>query len=220
MDNIESTIVDLSFLGRLYHTHFGFRNNQWEFPGYTSLAVQFNDQNKKLFINAFKYDIDIYDEIDDNVYNENNRRKLIESFDDLIDDDFYVITYDTVYIERKAQIALPYSKVIIKYEKDDWRAKPKEWYNRPSKRFVHTKRSTWDQEDVLPYLNTRQNITVVKPFMEVEIESNGIFLTYDDILFATRALAADETRTYNAFKVLSEKNNILTLTVDMDNSSS
>lgn len=212
MDNTESTISDLTFFGPMYHTHFGFRNNQSDFPGWTSLTVQFNDQNTKLFINAFIRG--------NNVYSENDTENPIGSFDELVDDEVYVILYDTIYLEHKAKTILPYSKVVIKYEKDTWTEKPDQWYNRKSTWFVHNKRSKWNPKDVLPFLNTRPNITVVKPFMEVEVESNGVFITYDDILFATRALAADETRTYDGFRVLSEKNNILTLTVDMDNSSS
>jgi hypothetical protein len=212
MDNTESTIADLTFLGLMYHTHFGFRNNQSDSPGWTSLTVQFNDQNTKLFINAFMRG--------NNVYTENDTENPIESFDELVDDEVYVILYDTIYLEQKAKTILPYSKVVIKYEKDTWTEKPDQWYNKKSKFFVHNKRSEWNLQDVLPFLNTRPNITVKNPFMEVEVESNGFFITYDDILFATRALAADETRTYNGFRALYEDKNILTLTVDMDNYSS
>lgn len=110
---------------------------------------------------------------------------------------------------------IPYNCVTILYEDEGeiWYRKPSgEWYNSPS---------TWfsDSDNALPYLNSKNYITVTDPYMSVTVKASekGSSITIDDILFATRALASDDTRTYDEFKVIRTLNDHLILTVVMDN---
>lgn len=132
-------------------------------------------------------------------------------------------TYDTIChnycdIISKSNEAVPYSSVIIKYKEDDWFGDRKQWWNYPSTWFTSDK----NKSKALPYLNTKNYITVKEPFMCVKISAKkkGSQITLDDILFATRALALDDTRTYDSFSVISSTKTTLTLEPEMDNFSS
>lgn len=226
-ESVTNTIELLSVLGKMYYTYFGFRNTQFQHPGKTALSLAYIPENADVFERAFKEGHLITRDIlvDED---EEEDKFTVKSFEDLVNDEEYDIIFDTNYLEQKAKTILPYKKIIIKYTKNTWRSKFTDfnietaWYNQKSKWFVHKKSSSWSKEDVLPFLNTRSYINVVEPFMNVEIEKSlkKDFLTIDDILFATRALAGDETRVYDKFSLISEKNGVLTLTVEMDNYSS
>lgn len=89
------------------------------------------------------------------------------------------------------------------------------WYNFP---FKHNPELRGDAEFVEP-LNTREYIHVTDPFDEVEIrsEEKGRRITMDDILFATRGLCADDTRSTQQYHVLSDDGSTLMLMADIDN---
>jgi hypothetical protein len=134
----------------------------------------------------------------------------------------------TVYdIAEMADVKVPYQTVVIKYRRDTWQGYPKEWYNkRRLRRYTLgeikkglNKEKYEDDEDDLPFLNTRKYIKVVYPFMRVEVSAvqKGKALTVDDILFATRALAWDATRSYFRFTILDSDKETLTLEPYMDN---
>lgn len=81
-------------------------------------------------------------------------------------------------------------------------------------------RTRTDRKYRVPRLFTRKYITVDKPFWEISIDSNkkGSPITVDDVLFASRALMVDHTRTINGgYKVIQETNDILVLEPDIDN---
>jgi len=216
--NAAQIVKELSLLGQMYHTYFGFRNNEPYTPGETFITITFDNKSRKLFHQAFVCNRPVY--LGDNIEEDD----FIESEDDLIDGETYTIVFQTIYVEARAQTVLPYDRIVIKYEGDvkkiwgtDFSMLDVDgaWYNKPSKFFKRRK------QNILPFLSSRPYIEVEQLFMKVNIyRSEDDFLTYDDILFATRALAADETRTYDRFIVLSEDNNVLTLTVEMDNYSS
>ena len=70
-----------------------------------------------------------------------------------------------------------------------------------------------------PDLSSRPYIHVIDPFMKVIIDAKekGSLLTIDDILFATRALSLDATRSYDRFRILNETLHTLSLEPEMDN---
>ena len=110
-------------------------------------------------------------------------------------------------------------KVIVKFTDGNWYDYPEKWYN-----LINPKtRNRTDRKYRLPRLWTRKYITVDNPFWEIRIDANikGSPITIDDVLFATRALMADHTRTINGgYKVVQETNDILILEPDIDNFSS
>lgn len=64
---------------------------------------------------------------------------------------------------------------------------------------------------------------MIDPFNEVHLSAKdkGTFLTIDDILFASRALMADDTRTIDGgYKLLGYENDTLILNTIIDNYSS
>jgi hypothetical protein len=106
-------------------------------------------------------------------------------------------------VHEVAERYIGYSTVIIKHRTDNWYQKPDEWYNRHSKWFKN-RPLTRRQQKPLEFLQARGYIKVTKPFMEVVVDADvkGLPLTYDDVLFATRALCPGETCSYNDFLVL------------------
>lgn len=104
-------------------------------------------------------------------------------------------------------------RVIIKYQKNTWYQKPKEnWFNHQSRWFDLSLNR-------LPYLKSRSYIKVIDPYMKVKVSAKkkGSPLTIEDILFATRALMSDETRTIDSYKVLKQDDTILVLEPQIDN---
>lgn len=144
--------------------------------------------------------------------------EFIEQYADDEDEDEGMAYFHDYILKRLTTMIIPFSIVIIKYQRDAWYSKPDEWYN---------KKSIWWKDDkfqnrLLPFLNTRPYITVVEHAMQVSIsvEKKGSSITIDDILFATRALAADDIRTVvegTGYRIISINDNILTLEPNMDN---
>lgn len=153
------------------------------------------------------------------LYKDDYNTDLCEFIKEYADDEDYEIAYFHDYMLMKlTTMIIPFSTVIIKYQRDTWYSKPDEWYNRKSNWWKDDK----FQDRLLPFLNTKPYINVVKHVMEVEIsaEKKGAAITIDDILFATRALAADDTRTVSdetGYRIISINDNILTLEPSMNN---
>ncbi len=126
--------------------------------------------------------------------------------------------YDTII--KESNMCVEYQTVIVKFNGETskfWNHKPERyWYNEPSKLFRKTKSSR------LPFLNTRNYIKVTDPYMSVQISSKdkGSPITIDDILFATRALCCDETRTINKYKLIEKTKDTLVIEPKIDNWSS
>lgn len=171
-------INELTFLGKIYHTGFGFQK----------------EKNTNMVIN----------------YGCNN--------EDNEDADDELIQYDELV--NRANKVVQYKKIILKFESDyEWYKMPNDWYNNPSKWWKDDR----FQNDLLPYLNSREYIRVVDRFIEIEInsEKKGSPITLDDILFATRGLALDDTRTVcnfdDKYKIVSSNCDTLVLEVGLDN---
>lgn len=126
------------------------------------------------------------------------------------------IFYDYNEIKKNLNVPVNYKKVVIKFTGGHWYNLPKKWYN-----MVNPKtRDRSDRKYRLKQIWTRKYITVDNPFWEVSIDANkkGSPITIDDVLFATRALMADHTRTINGgYKVIQETNDMLVLEPDIDN---
>lgn len=117
-----------------------------------------------------------------------------------------------ILLQELADTTVPFKTVIVKYRKNEWFGQLTPHWNSVSKWFGPRKTR-------LPFLSTRPWITVDEPFMQVTLSADkkGSLLTLDDILFATRVLAVDTTRTYDKFKILSENETTLVLEPEMDN---
>jgi hypothetical protein len=171
-------IEELNYLGRIYHTGFGFMK----------------EENTNIVVN-YGY----------NFEDEDHDDELIE-YDNLI---------------NRANKVVQYKKVILKFDLDyKWYNIPStDWYNNPSKWFTGDK----FKKSLLPYLSSRKYIEVVDRFIEIHINSDikENLITLDDIMFATRGLALDDTRSVcnydNKYKILSSDKNILVLAVGIDN---
>ena len=101
--------------------------------------------------------------------------------------------------------------IILKYTKNTWYGSPRIWWNSMNK--YAQKLSPFYRQFVLPDLSSRPYIHVIDPFMKVIIDAKekGSLLTIDDILFATRALSLDATRSYDRFRILNETLHTLSL---------
>jgi len=177
----KATLEILNRLGPLYHTYFGFRP-----------SVESDDYAEHY--SSEPDDINWYQDNCGNVQAKESGEALIHCF---IDDMFQLANNNVV----------SFTKVIIKYQEDTWYSKEKsDWFNKPSDWWSHLKKDSYLRPYILPYLKSRSYIKVVKPLMEVKISSRkkGAGITIDDILFATRALMKDDTRTIDdGYKVLS-----------------
>lgn len=91
----------------------------------------------------------------------------------------------------------------------------KYWYEFPSETFtVRDKTHT-----LLPALSSRPHIHVTDLFLEITInsEEKGSPITIDDVLFASRGLCWDSTRSIKCFNILSDNGSRLVLMPDIDN---
>jgi hypothetical protein len=130
----------------------------------------------------------------------------------------------TPHLLELAQKPLLYDKIVIMYKNDTWYKKPEEWYNKPEGS-GWWKYSSY-KNTLLPSLKSRQWIVVDDPFVKVTIYANlkkGPIII-DDVLFATKALAKDDTITidhgYNFIKfAIEDELSILYIEPVMDNSS-
>lgn len=171
-------IEELNYLGKIYHTGFGFMK----------------EKNTNMVVNyGYNFEDDDHDD------------ELIE-YDNLI---------------NRANKVVQYKKVILKFKSDyEWYNIPStDWYNNPSKWWKGSK----CKKSLLPYLSSRKYIEVVDRFTEIQINSDikENSITLDDIMFATRGLALDDTRTVcnfdDKYTILSSDENILVLAVGIDN---
>jgi len=130
-----------------------------------------------------------------------------QNLEDLSELNAYTYELDTDKLKELASKEILYPKITIKYIKDTWYGKPKEWY----KKYI--------RKNKLEPIQTRPYITVVNPFMEVklEVKKKGKPLTLDDVLFASRALMIDSGRTVFKYFIISENVNELVLKPDIDN---
>lgn len=143
-----------------------------------------------------------------------------EIYEEFFEDE-ETFTFDSCLLKDKAKLKLLYKTIILKYPVDYWyKRKTDEWYNQPS--------TWWKPYDkfkdrLLPYLNSRTYIKIDNPYMKVTISADdkGYELTIDDILFATRGLASDDTRCIcehdTQYTILYDDDNTLILRPNMDN---
>lgn len=204
------TLIDLlSFLGTMYHTYFGFLNNLSYGESQDRRANDSDDQSQ----------LDLSDvtlDVCNDATNMDKARKygiIIERTEQDEDDgceDGFLTKFHLV--QKLADTTVHFETVIVKYEKNEWFGELVPYWNSVSKWFG-------PRQSRLPFLSTRNWITVDEPFMQVTLSARtkGSPLTLDDILFATRALAVDDTRIYDSFKVLSQDETTLVLTPVIDN---
>lgn len=185
---------DLMFMldnfGRLYHTYFGF-----DCP--PEIYVSNKEQKRQEFWGNFA-------------------EEEIEKGDEIC----YILCTDV--IKDEAQAATPYKEVILTLPTGYWEKKrlPEDgvmWYDKTSKWWKEVEES----KEHLSFLKSRGYIKVVDPLQKVVIESSqkGNTITIEDILFAARALAADDTRKVadGGFKVVSYVDGVLALEPNTDN---
>lgn len=137
------------------------------------------------------------------------------------EEDDVEIVYKLNDVIQESLTTVPYETVVITYNDSSyWRRKPSyEWYNSPSKWWKEGEYLKYLSKYKLPYLNTRPYICVNIPYEKITISASdkGSVITIDDILFATRGLACDDTRSYDKFTILSSNDEKLVLIPDMDN---
>ncbi len=202
----EQIIEKLRVLGPVYHSYFGFHPH-----------VENGDIEVEIDIDGLKDRQRIF-----NMLNEGWKAEGLplspESVDDIPKDGLYLLTVSCEELLDQSLEKIKYKDVILKYKENKWYEMPMPWFNKPSKWWTTVLSHLYSF--VLPHLYTRPYIKVVKPFMEVHISTDkkGGPLTLNDILFAGRALALDDTRTYDeGFKLLSDKDGVLVLEPQMDN---
>ena len=138
-------------------------------------------------------------------------------------------TFEVQNLESISKLALPYSRIEIRLP-GDWEQKPDcnqrgyYWYDRPSEWWGPVvndwkHKNHWLRKYALPNLRSKSYVRVETAFEIVSLdrEEKGTDLTYADILFATRALCCDDTRTAEKYRIVSNTENGLTLQVQIDN---
>lgn len=161
---------------------------------------------------GFQWDLEIYKDEENGELCE-----FIETY--AIKEEDEMAIFDTDTVKRLAKMIIPFHTVVLKYPKNYWREKrDTEWYNEESTWWKNCKVN----DKLLPFLNSRSYIIVDDPYIQITIsaEKKGSSLTIDDVLFATRALARDGTRTVaddEGYRVLCITTDILTLEPVMDN---
>lgn len=197
----------LNRLGPLYSGYSGIHPDQ-----YGVCEALYDIDDEELIQDAFNNGHKVVREVDNTVLNN-----IKEYFDDNCE--YAKILYDYIKLKKDLKRTVDQKKVIVKFTDGNLYEYPEKWYN-----LINPKtRNCTDRKFRLPRLWTRKYITVDKPFTEVSIDANikGSPITIDDILFATRALMVDHTRTINGgYKVIHETNYQLILEPDIDNFSS
>jgi len=189
------TIKVLNKLGPLYHSYFGIRvaeNGSTDHSGCDMETI------KEAIENEYPvYNLDTDEDLE-----------IICDFDDRAD---YCIMYPYDDLIQELDSFIPYRTVIIKNGNTIWNTKPDHWYNKKTTRFTNYKGNLRS----LPYLNTLNYITIDDPFEQVTVKSKlkGTLLTINDVLFATRGLMADETRTVDSYEIVSVSEDKKTLIV-------
>lgn len=188
LNDPRNKLLFIKYLGRFYHSYFGFRPAGLE---YTLCPEEDSEEKMNCICSYAEYE---------------------EESPDYLNID---VELSQECLQEDAQAPVEYSKIIIKYtDPNYWREKPsREWYNQPSRWFLNVTKPHLD------YLQSRGYIKVLDPFMKVYLDADlkGNPLTYDDILFATRALCVDDTRTMNDYRILGVRNGILELEPEIDN---
>lgn len=212
-------IYVLDKLGMIYST--GYENiddiSEWEIDlynlpngaGTAGVCVEYARTMREYLLNdAFHYH---YQVVKPAVYDYTKPRgtnrlvkahQIITSKDELKDDDYDLqITYSaTETLLNEFNITVPYKLVVIKFND------PTYWITTPT--------DEWYQ--------MKHYMSVVNKFMEVHVsaEKKGTAITLEDILYATRGLAIDDTRPMNrgtGYKILEEDDDKLVIEPDIDN---
>jgi hypothetical protein len=193
VSSFKQMMVNLTRLGNVYHTGLGIhRQNPYD----DDIETCFNSELSK-----------------------EDQGEIVISKDK--DGNEHEIRYENFLEMRElSEEFLPYETIIVKYEREDhWYIKPPiEWYLLSEKELCK-REGRWLQS-CLPPITKRPYIEVVSFHMEVKLsyEKKKELLTYDDVLFASRVLANDGTRSYEKFRCLSsEDTKELILTVKIDN---
>ena len=138
-------------------------------------------------------------------------------------------TFEVQNLESISVLALPYPRIEIRLpgewtQKHDTDSRGHYWYDRPSQWWGPVvndwkHENFWLRKYALPNLRSKSYVRVETAFEIVSIdrEEKGVDVTYADILFATRALCCDDTRTAEKYRIVSNTENGLTLQVQIDN---
>lgn len=96
------------------------------------------------------------------------------------------IMFDLEFLKKKSQIPVTFKTIILKYDEGYWT------YGKPHKISKPNRVYEWYKAD----FKTRPYIKVNDPFMKITIsaQEKGSAITIDDILFATRGMALDNSR--------------------------
>ena len=209
-DKTLETLKTLNKLSPMYHSYFGFHpeNNTDMLHDCTAghyVHVDEEDDPEETLKKYFAEGCLVCDE---------HTGEYFETFADLIKKPYvgkvFSIYYNLAEMIELAEKEIPFDTVIIKYTDYNWYGRLTEWYNQPTKWWkdiMSGKINPYLKQYALPYLKTRSYIHVDEPFMHVTVSAKdkGIPLSYDDILFATRALCLDDRR--KSYKVLNADDN-------------
>ena len=186
------------------------------------ISIHLNMTN---FINELNFLGKLYNSGRGLVPEVNTDEKIICSYDN----DSNEINHDYYECVEKSKKTVNFLKIIIKYTDNTWYGNPVEWYNDDKSikkmekiKYTPDYRKLYEKYKILDKINSKHYIEIIKPFMEIHLHSDikNDKLTLDDILFATRGLCGDETRTIESYKILKQTRDILTLEPDIDNYSS
>jgi hypothetical protein len=202
------TLKLLNNLGRYYHTGDGFEFKDRIHKKYTCRTCIPSGSTPKWFSDNLDSVFSMYD-------------SKIYWYDDLDED---ILDFEELYvlnpirnITKMSQKKTVFEEVVIKHLVNDWYGTlPGNWYDKHKNRWAGGINSM-----KLPPVKSKPYITVVEHLMEVKISAvtKRSPITINDILFATRVLAIDSTRECNEYTVLEVDGNTLTLTPEIDNSS-
>jgi len=186
----------LNVLGPHYHGWFGIQEESSSFvEGYAHMLQKaINSGNVKVI----------------------NGDNLVTLVDEISEDneDINIIYYKN-HLNHLSQIHIPFQKVVIKFSENTWYRTPSKWYNKYTNMWWKDK-----LQPHLPPLNTCKYIKIEEPFMTVSVsaETKGSKLTIGDVLFATRGLMVDPTRTVDGgYKMLSYHDDCLVIEPSIDN---
>jgi len=205
----KQTIKLLNKLGPVYHAYYGI------YPNKNSNKVEYiiktlDSDTIKIIKKAIKHNDIVMNTETDEILKDVSH---IDIYEDTYE---YMIFYDYDTLIAESKLYIPYKTVIIRNE--DCQIKDLDhWYN---KRSTKLRNVGYLRPYMLPYLNTMHYLVVNKPFLDIiissELKKNP--LSISDILFATRGLMIDETRTIDqGYKILSEDLDTLIVEPNIDN---
>jgi hypothetical protein len=153
--------------------------------------------------------------------------EVLEHTDICNDDDCEVdIEYKKSYIDKLMGFKSSFDKIIVTYTNNGWYGNLEPWYNfeNDTRRATFWSGMRYDITDkcpknALPKLSSRKYITIVDFLMKIKIQKSKkkSSITIDDILFATRGLMLDSTRSIFRYKVLNVTDKTLVLEPEIDN---